>query len=322
MKSKNRNHTEEKKNLHPNNKHRFPYDFEALISTNPSLSNHIKINEYNNLSIDFADPEAVKMLNKTLLEHVYDIKNWDIPKGYLCPPIPGRADYIHYLADLLETSFSSNISKLKDKINCLDIGVGANCIYPILGNKIYSWKFVGSDIDDGSIASANKIIAFNSSLKDSLTIRKQANKSNFFKGIIEKDEFYDLTMCNPPFHASQAEANAANTKKVKNLSSKKTTDKPTLNFGGQTKELWTEGGEAKFIGTMIYESKHFAQSCFWFTTLVSKEANLKNIYLTLKKVGALEVKTIGMSQGNKVSRIVVWTFLTLEQRQLWANKHL
>ena len=58
---------------------------------------------------------------------------------------------------------------------------------------------------------------------------------------------------------------------------------------------------------------------FWFTTLVSKQSNLKNAYKTLEKYRALEVKTIPMGQGNKTSRIVAWTFLTKEDQKEWKN---
>ena len=43
----------------------------------------------------------MKALNKALLAHFYAVKHWDIPDGFLCPPVPGRADYVHHLADLL-----------------------------------------------------------------------------------------------------------------------------------------------------------------------------------------------------------------------------
>jgi 23S rRNA (adenine1618-N6)-methyltransferase len=46
-----------------------------------------------------------------LLISYYDIQKWDIPH-YLCPPIPGRADYIHYIADLLAESNNGIIPKV------------------------------------------------------------------------------------------------------------------------------------------------------------------------------------------------------------------
>ncbi len=70
---------------------------------------------------------------------------------------------------------------------------------------------------------------------------------------------------------------------------------------------------------MIFESKNFSDHCFWFTSLISKQSNLKSIYHALKKAEAIEVKTIEMAQGNKVSRIVAWTFLTKEKQRNWMN---
>jgi len=317
MLSNKREHPKEKSKLHPRNKHRERYDFGLLTESCPELAQFVKLNVYNDESIDFSDPDAVKMLNKALLKRYYDIDNWNIPENYLCPPIPGRADYIHHAADLL---CSKNFGKVPtgNKIKCFDIGVGANCVYPIIGNKEYGWSFIGSDIDTVAIESANKIIGSNPFLKDKIEIRLQNQSNDIFFGIIKKDEIIDLSICNPPFHSSLAEASEGTLRKLNNLNSKKVS-KPTLNFGGQNSELWCKGGEEKFIRDMIRQSKFFATSCFWFTTLVSKQSHLKNIYEALKTTEAAEVKTIPMGQGNKSSRIVAWTFLTPEQQVNWAN---
>ena len=117
----------EKTRLHLRNKNRERYDLEGLIKTCPDLSQFVKPNKHGEDSIDFANPDGVKMLNKALLHHYYEIENWDIPENYLCPPIPGRADYIHHMADLLKES-NYGIIPTGDKIICLDVGVGANCI--------------------------------------------------------------------------------------------------------------------------------------------------------------------------------------------------
>jgi len=305
MQQKKKVHPTLKLKLHPRSKYRERYDFKKLIDRSPELAPFVALNKYNDESIDFFNPKAVKMLNTALLKYHYNIDYWDIPKHYLCPPIPGRADYIHHIADLL---WATNPESKNSKVKCLDIGVGASCIYPIVGNANYGWTFVGSDIDPISIASANKIIASNPSLKGNIEVRLQSNSTHIFQGIIQKDERFDLTICNPPFHASLKEAQAGSIRKLKNLRQKKTS-KPILNFGGQHNELWCKGGEETFVRNMIYESKKFATSCLWFTTLISKQSHLKSIYKTLEKVKAIQVKTIPMGQGNKVSRIVAWTFL-------------
>jgi 23S rRNA (adenine1618-N6)-methyltransferase len=308
----------EKSNLHTRNKHRNKYDFKQLIAACPELKSFVVINAYGNESVNFSDPNAVKMLNKALLKQFYHISYWDIPKQYLCPPIPGRADYIHYLADLL-ASFNNGKIPSGKTIKGLDIGVGANGVYPLIGHHEYGWSFVGSDIDAVAIQSAQKIVDENK-LTDSIELRLQFSSTNIFNSILQKNDRFDFTMCNPPFHASAAEAAAGALRKVENLTAKKIL-KPVLNFGGQQNELWTKGGEEAFIKNMIDQSAYYPAQCFWYSTLVSKKDNLRKIYQELKKVNAVTIKTIDMAQGQKTSRIVAWTFLTSMQQQEWQKKY-
>ena len=86
--------------LHPRNPHQGRYDMEALCKACPELRSYLKSNPKDETTIDFSDSKAVLYLNKALLAHYYQTPNWQIPEGYLCPPIPGRADYIHHIADL------------------------------------------------------------------------------------------------------------------------------------------------------------------------------------------------------------------------------
>lgn len=317
MLQKKKEYPREKSKLHPRNKHRERYNFKQLINSCPDLSQFVKLNEYKDESIDFFNPNAVKMLNTALLKHFYTIDFWDVAEGYLCPPIPGRADYIHHIADLLSSSNNGKIPK-GDKIKCLDIGVGASCIYPIIGNTEYGWTFIGSDIDSIAIDSAKTIINANPNLKGQIEIRLQENSKDLFKGILKEDDRIELSICNPPFHSSLAEAESGTIRKLSNLKGGQV-NKAIKNFGGQNNELWCFGGEEKFIRNMIHESKQFATSCLWFSSLVSKKTTLKSIYSTLKKMRVSDVKTISMGQGNKISRIVAWTFLNQEQHIHWMN---
>jgi 23S rRNA (adenine1618-N6)-methyltransferase len=70
---------------------------------------------------------------------------------------------------------------------------------------------------------------------------------------------------------------------------------------------------------MVRQSRQYRNSCFWFSTLISKQANLSSIYEALEKAEAFDVKTLPMGQGNKTSRIVAWTFLDKEQQKEWKN---
>ncbi len=294
-----------KQELHSRNKHRGAYNFPQLIEGTPELADHVFLNQYGNLSLDFSDPLAVKTLNRALLNHFYQISLWDIPDGYLCPPIPGRADYIHYAADLLADQ-NGNIPSGKS-IRVLDIGVGANCIYPLMGHQEYGWTFVGSEIDQLAIRSARNIIEANG-LAKFITIRKQNSAKSIFKDIIHRDEKFDLSMCNPPFHSSMKAAAEGTGRKWKNLGKDKK-DSELLNFGGKNAELWCEGGEQGFLLQMISESAEYAGSVKWFTSLVSKKESLAACYKVLERLKPSEVRTIVMKQGQKQSRILAWSWL-------------
>ena len=275
------------------------YDLEALHLVHPDLLPFIFENEYETKTINFANPKAVKALNTALLIKYYNIKFWEFSEANLCPPIPGRVDYIHHVADLLKAS------KITDNINVLDIGTGASCIYPILGYAEYNWSFVATDIDKISLVQAQTIIDGNN-LKNVISLRHQKDSSNIFEGVLKTDDKFAVSICNPPFYKSEVEAIKATTKKLKGL--KKVEGKPVRNFAGTNTELWYKGGEKAFIHNYLYESSLFKEQCIWFTTLVSKKDLVKGMYASLKKLGATNIKTINMGQGNKISRIVAWTF--------------
>jgi len=328
---RNKNTVKPTAGLHPRNQHTGRYDFELLVAALPELKVHLVKNPVGEDTINFSEPLAVKLLNKALLAHHYGVKHWDIPAGYLCPPIPGRADYIHRVADILNSDGQCEPYN-HQSVKALDIGVGANCIYPIIGATEYKWRCTGSDVDPVSVKVANFIAESNVNLKGKIKARLQKDSESIFKGVIKDNERYDVTICNPPFHSSLEEAEKGTQRKLDNLAAnrakkagqtlkpeakKAKQNKPTLNFGGQKAELWCPGGEAAFIMKMARESQLFATQVLWFTTLISKKDNVDMIRSELGKLKAKQVKVVEMSQGQKVSRFVAWTFMDDEQRQEW-----
>jgi 23S rRNA (adenine1618-N6)-methyltransferase len=305
-----------KKTLHPRNLHQGRYDFQQLVKQCPALKAYLQTNPKGELTLDFSDPQAVLLLNQALLKQFYNVDFWQLPEGYLCPPIPGRADYIHYLADLLGETFSGEIPTGK-KVKVLDIGTGANCIYPILASQSYGWSVVGSEIDPVSVKMADLIIKSNANLTPYIKVRLQKNEQAIFNGIIKAKDKFLLTLCNPPFHASMEKALAGTARKINNLNknnkhldSNKSAIKIKLNFGGQENELCCAGGEIAFVKKMVKESKEFAQQVCWFSSLVSKAENVAPLKKQLEQIGAKHIKVIKMAQGQKVSRLIAWSFLT------------
>jgi len=293
--------------LHKNNKHLKGYDFETLTQIIPELEQFVFTNRYGSTTIDFSNSKAVKSFNKALLKTYYSVDYWEFPNEHLCPPIPGRADYIHHLFDLL------NNNKFKTPVRVLDVGTGAACIYPLLGYSLYNWLFVGTDVDKDALKNAQTIIDKNN-LNQSIELRLQPNKSHILKDIINTDDRFMLSMCNPPFYKSEQEAIEATTRKLKGLG--KASNKPVRNFSGTANELWYQGGEKAFLHNYLYESSLFKTNCFWYTSLVSNKDLVKSMKKSLIKLGAIQVRVINMQQGNKVSRVVAWSFLTQEQQKV------
>lgn len=291
------NHSKDK--LHPRSFHNKPYNFQELTVKVPELKQLIVKNKMGDDTVLFSDPKAVYFLNKALLLHFYNLNYWDIPDQNLVPPIPGRADYVHYLADLLNVGDSH-------KTTVLDIGTGASLVYPLIGTSVYSWNFTATDIEPKSLEVAQAIINKNPHLTSKITLRLQSNKKNILSGIITKDDYFDAVMCNPPFFKSKKEAEAQTIRKLRGLDKRKT---PTLihNFSGESNELWCNGGELSFVLNYTKESILYKKQVGWFTCLISNEDHLEPLQVQLKK-STREIKVIEMAQGNKKSRILAWKF--------------
>jgi len=303
----------QKPGLHPRNRHHNRYDLDALCAKTPSLREFITANPSGEATVNFADPQAVKTLNKALLAHFYGVSEWDIPQGFLCPPVPGRADYIHHLADLLA---ESNEGTVPSQASVLDVGTGANCIYPLIGVHEYDWRFTGSEVSHEALSSALAIVNANPGLTRAIRLRRQKDPALILPGIIHKNEYFDATLCNPPFHDSAEAVIEGGARKRRNLGLSKDSE---ANFGGQQQELWCEGGEVAFISKMIDESKQFARQVLWFSSLVSRGDNVPLLYRALTEAGAVKVVKKEMAQGQKQSRFIAWTFMDEAQRKRWAH---
>jgi len=306
--------------MHPRNENADGYDLAVLTATSAALAKYVKTTPAGKPTVDFANPAAVKALNRALLMHHYGVKGWDIPAGYLCPPIPGRADYIHALADLLA---DGNAIPAGPGVRGLDIGTGANLVYPLIGHAAYGWSFLGTDIDEAALANASAILGKNPDIAADVELRHQPVWDNIFTGLLRSGENFDFTMCNPPFHASPDEVLSVSQRKWNNLNkpgAKKGSVQPRLNFGGGGTELWCNGGERGFVKTMIEQSTQIPKRVLWFTTLLSKADNLTPLQAVLKKARVVDTRIIDMAQGQKQSRIVAWSFLSAGERSKWARE--
>lgn len=282
--------------MHKDNPHQGRYNLDELRELSPELNKFLIRSPKGDLTIDFRSEEAVKALNASLLKLYYKVEDWQIPNNYLCPGVPGRVDYLFYINDLLAKPSQAKV---------LDIGTGANCIYPLVGASQFKWDFVATDIDELAVSYAKK----NASSKfftSKVDVRLQKHDNMIFKDVVDESEEFDAVICNPPFYRSRDEAVLSTRKKNTKLKIKGQRD--TRNFGGMHKEVWCKGGERSFIGKMIFESSKTPKLATWFTTLVSQSDNVSFLKKELSKVSPSKVEVIDMEQGGKKTRILAWQF--------------
>ena len=127
--------------MHSRNRYKEkPADFLELSRIYPQLQTYIVQRSTDSGSIDFSNPKAVRELTKALLADDFNLK-WDLNEGHLVPTIPLRLNYLHWIEDLM-SEYEGLVPKGQEVVG-LDIGVGASCIYPLLGVRMNKWKFYG-----------------------------------------------------------------------------------------------------------------------------------------------------------------------------------
>jgi 23S rRNA (adenine1618-N6)-methyltransferase len=205
----------------------------------------------------------------------------------------------------------------------LDIGTGANLVYPLIGHAEYGWSFLGVDIDEAALANAQGILAKNPAIAADVELRHQPVWDNIFTGLLRSGENFEVSICNPPFHNSPDDVLAVSQRKWNNLNkpgAKKGSTQPRLNFGGGGTELWCNGGERAFVKSMIEQSTGIPKRVLWFTSLLSQADNLPHIEAALKKAKVVESRILPMAQGQKQSRLVAWTFCANGEREKWRRE--
>ena len=284
------------------------YDFTALAEAHPELSHYV-VNARGYETIDFGNPSAVRALNIALLKKDYMLSYYDLPEENLIPAVPGRWQYIKELAQLFVQSGASK----RAKMHILDIGTGANVIYPLLAHQRLGWTAVGSDISEVSLTHAQQILDRNGIPKTAVELVHQANPQHILRGVIDDMDYVDAVVFNPPFYDT-AESQDANVHKAQKLGTE-----AVRNFGGKEHEIACDGGELRILKDYITESKTYANKAYWYTCLVSQGVNLKPLTKMLKALPQMTHGTMAIDTTNKKARVLFWSFLSPKQSQAWST---
>lgn len=116
----------------------------------------------------------------------------------------------------------------------LDISTDANLIYPLISVREHDWHPTGSETSSEASASAQAIVNGNPRLIRQVRLRRQKESQTISHDVIHKNETYDATLCNPPFHDFAESARAGSERKRRNLGLGADS---AFNLGGQQQEL-------------------------------------------------------------------------------------
>ncbi|VDZ74259.1 SAM-dependent methyltransferase [Atlantibacter hermannii] len=214
-----------KPGLHPRNRHQNRYDFNALQQDCPELTAFVRQSPAGEATIDFADPAAVKTLNKSVTGTSLSGEKLGYSRRLFMSAGTGARRLCAFIWRICWRRTITTWCRATQR--CWISAVGANCIYPLIGHHEYGWRFTGSEVNDEALKSANAIILANPGLNKAIRLRRQKTPDAILNGIIHKNEYYDAVMCNPPFHDSQASAAASSERKRRNLGLKESAQ---LNF--------------------------------------------------------------------------------------------
>ncbi|KAK4401412.1 RNA N6-adenosine-methyltransferase mettl16 [Sesamum angolense] len=345
----------ERRGIHPRNRYSHnPPDFGLLASLYPSFEPYVFYSHDGRPKIDWTDFNATRELTRVLLLHDHGL-DWWIPDGQLCPTVPNRSNYIHWIEDLLASDIiPANIAD-GDVKKGFDIGTGANCIYPLLGASILGWKFVGSDITDVAIEWANRNVKSNPHISGLIEIRRVGTEDKMYNA----EELQNTPKC-----SSECSSDSSNAKdqiygpSVSSLlESQSGTSKsyngpaillgvvkdgenfdfcmcnppffetmqeaglnPKTSCGGTPEEMVCSGGEHAFIARIIEDSVKLKDTFRWYTSMVGRKLNLNILASQLWKVGATVVKTTEFVQGRTSRWGLAWSFLPASRKIVPSHK--
>lgn len=242
-------------------------DWRELQSHNPRLQKFWADGKF-----DFDNETALAELVQTQLD-LYCGLRVQLCKGFLIPRLANRLDYLLWMEKLLGGPAVG-----------IDVGVGGNCIYPMLGSLV-GLTIAGVDLNSEAIE-ASQQIAKQASIEIDLF---QADGTDLESIVRQLDPPPCFVVCNPPFFAPQEDR----------------VEKPPRNLVARENELYTPGGELEFSLKMLESSSR--TNLRWTSVMLGKKHSVAPLIdrITAQKAShALHV----ISHGRTRRWIVAWSF--------------
>ena len=194
----------------------------------------------------FGAPGALRELTAALLARDWAVRGWVCEPGRLCPPLPGRLNYVLWAEDLVAATELSALAShdnlkadsmpsaalLPQHRAVIDVGTGASAILSLLATRVTGWPVAATELDTTSLRSARENVV-RARLASHITVLATTDDSASLLGsaltaaeaflvpAISRGDASDcpppqlppysvaMTLCNPPFFRSWEEARAS-----------------------------------------------------------------------------------------------------------------
>lgn len=240
-------------------------------------------------------------LTQALLHLHFKIRLTQIPMQHLCPPIPNRFYYVHWLQTqvlALDTTTSSTTT-------VLDIGTGATAIYALLWAATDpQCRVIATDIDAEAVALASQNVSDNG-LSNRIRVTQVAastRQSQQIAGMgplatslasMAPNTLVDVVMVNPPFY---------DTIVPERLDGRDRTRMTTY-------EGSYPGGEVSFCVDMMRDSLLLRNAApRWCSCMVSRKTSLVKLqHILIQLLGRAHVVTGEFDAGSMTRWFLAWT---------------
>ncbi len=273
-------------------------------------------------------------LTRALLQALFRLKLPYLDEAHLCPPVPNRFFYLHWIhTKLLPVSWAAGNDITRSR--GLDIGAGASCIYSMLAARFFRSTMITSEIDPKSVCLARANVQANH-LSSMITIlqvppsfsQQQLQQQTNIRSIggplqrsiegwfhhrqensvpnngTSTDLTLDFVMTNPPFYdPSSMEISTAR------VGDGRARTNMTVSEGNYP------GGEIGFVIEMIEDSLRMSSnqnSCSfhasWYSSMLGKKTSLVKLQkLLLHLLGPAHIETTEYGPGHYTRWFLAWS---------------
>ena len=183
--------------MHPRNPYSAPIGIAELARQFPDVCDHVISRSANgHIVYDWNAPGATYAVTRALLKRDFAL-DWQQPPQFLCPPVPGRLNYLLWVEDLVLQDAAAATS-----VCVADIGTGASAIFPLIGARRFGWSFIALDSSADALEHARANVDRNC-LQHLVSLRLVPHDGNIADALALHPSITH-TMCNPPFFSSSS----------------------------------------------------------------------------------------------------------------------